>query len=285
MKEIRTFFLQKESFNMKITGNLLVDGHSINELIELFQSKEETRDIYINSALVYPDFKMIVKALEYYKEYHKSGLGTDRLNKGLEMQFFVPRLFVDLDGTLAKFIPQKSTEPLYEKNYFRNLPPQQNVVDAVKKIVLDESNGIEVFILTAYLVDSQWAYQEKMAWIDEFIPEIDIRHRIFTPCGENKKDYIVGFNEEKDVLLDDYTQNLLKWTPGRAIKLLNGINHSKGTWKGDMVSADWSSDELAMSIVNIVKDKQGICETTNKMMNLELKHNLFSEKNDAILAY
>lgn len=201
------------------------------------------------------------------------------------MQFFVPRLFVDLDGTLAKFIPQKSTEPLYEKNYFRNLPPQQNVVDAVKKIVLDESNGIEVFILTAYLVDSQWAYQEKMAWIDEFIPEIDIRHRIFTPCGENKKDYIVGFNEEKDVLLDDYTQNLLKWAPGRAIKLLNGINHSKGTWKGDMVSADWSSDELAMSIVNIVKDKQGICETTNKMMNLELKHNLFSGKNDAILAY
>ena len=42
------------------------------------------------------------------------------------------RKFVDLDGTAAIFKPVDTLETLYEKGYFYNLEPNQNVVDAIK---------------------------------------------------------------------------------------------------------------------------------------------------------
>ena len=42
---------------------LLSKGHSLDELIELFSDKQEQHDLYVNSALVYPDFSKIIKAL------------------------------------------------------------------------------------------------------------------------------------------------------------------------------------------------------------------------------
>lgn len=264
----------------KKTRNILVDGHTIDELIEIFKDKRETREIYVNSALVNPDFAQIIKALECYREQLNSEKMSEILDKELKMLYPEPayRLFVDMDGTLTEFIPQLSTAPLYEKGYFRNLPPQEKVVEAIKRIIFDHPYEIEVFVNTAYLVDSKWAFQEKMDWLDEHLPEVDINHRIFIPCGENKKDYIVGFNEERDVLLDDYTHNLLKWSPGRGIKLLNGINHSKGTWKGDMVSAEREPDELALAIVYAVKEEHRIFDTYDKLMDFRPQQRYYPEE-------
>lgn len=45
------------------TYNLLKDGHSIEELMEIFEDPQELRDIYINTALVKPDFSVIRQAL------------------------------------------------------------------------------------------------------------------------------------------------------------------------------------------------------------------------------
>lgn len=70
------------------------------------------------------------------------------------------RLFVDIDGTLAVFKPVDTLETLYEKGYFLNLAPHENVVAAVKEIVTNHPE-IEVNILSAYLTDSQYALQEK----------------------------------------------------------------------------------------------------------------------------
>lgn len=157
------------------------------------------------------------------------------------------RLFVDMDGTLTEFLPQKSTEPLYQKGYFYRLPPHGNVVAAVKELILWHPE-IEVFSLSAYLVDSPYALEEKNAWIDRYLPELDRPHRIFVPNGSDKKEWIGGARED-DVLLDDFTQNLLRWQPFRGIKLINAINHTKGTWQGERVYYHHTPSELAQEIL------------------------------------
>lgn len=165
------------------------------------------------------------------------------------------RLFVDLDGTAAVFREVDTFEKLYEKNYFLDLPPQQNVVDAVRSLMRSHPE-IEVNILSAVLSDSRYALAEKNAWIDKYLPEITPEHRIFPPCGTDKKEYVPGGVSETDFLLDDYTYNLNAWEPpARGIKILNGINGTKGTWQSDKLSIEKSGEELAENIVNIMEGK------------------------------
>jgi len=88
-----------------------------------------------------------------------------------------------------------------------------------------------------------------------------MEHRIFPACGESKRDQIQGGINENDWLLDDYTLNLNQWDPpGRGIKLLNGINHTKGTWKHEMVRHDKESLEIAENIVDIIRKSGTIKE-------------------------
>lgn len=138
------------------------------------------------------------------------------------------RLFVDMDGTLAVFQPTKNLETLYEKGYFANLRPMERVLDGVKQFIVRHPE-VEVYILSSYLSDSQFALEEKNSWLDKYLPEIKNDHRIFPPCGMDKKDFVPGGITELDYLLDDYTLNLNQWEPpAKGIKLLNGINHTRG---------------------------------------------------------
>lgn len=162
------------------------------------------------------------------------------------------RLFVDMDGTLAKYQPVDTMEILFEEGYFRNLEPQQNVVDAVKKII-KEHPEIQVYIMSSVLSDSKYALQEKNEWLDKYLPEIDSEHRIFPPCGENKLDYVPNGIRSTDYLLDDYTNNLALWEPpAKGIKILNGINHTNETWKGNMLRYDKEPEWLADDIVSVM---------------------------------
>lgn len=159
------------------------------------------------------------------------------------------RIFVDMDGTLAVFTPVDTLETLYQYGYFANLAPIDNVVAAVKDILQNQPN-IEVHILSAYLTDSPHALIEKNQWLDEHLPEIDQGHRIFMPCGADKKDYIPGGIRGTDHLLDDYTHNLTLWEPpAKGIKLLNGINDTHGSWQGHRIDFKQSPEELAQNIV------------------------------------
>lgn len=148
------------------------------------------------------------------------------------------RLFVDMDGTLAEWKPTKKLETLYEEGYFLNLNPYDNVVEAIRLIITEEEE-VEVFILSAYLTDSDYALNEKNTWIDKYLPEIDQDHRIFCTCQTkvNKKEYVPGGVLESDRLLDDYTNNLNDWEPPAVgIKLLNGINDTHRSWQGERIS-------------------------------------------------
>lgn len=168
------------------------------------------------------------------------------------------RLFVDMDGTLAVFTPVDELETLYQKGYFLNLKPQDKVVEAVRYIIKNHPE-IGVYSLSAYLADSQYALSEKNEWLDNNLPEIDEAHRIFCPCGSDKKEYVPGGVREGDHLLDDYTKNLNEWEPaGKGIKLLNPINHTRGSWQGDRIRYDRSPESLANGIVDIMQGRQRI---------------------------
>ncbi len=168
------------------------------------------------------------------------------------------RLCVDMDGTLAVFRPVDEMETLYEEGYFLNLTPQENVVEAIKEIVRKHPE-IEVNILSAYLTDSKYALQEKNEWLDRYLPEVDRDHRIFVPCGTDKKEGIREGIRSNDFLLDDYTKNLNEWQPpARGIKLLNGINHTRGSWPHDRLSHERKPRTLASCILSIMRDERQI---------------------------
>ncbi len=164
------------------------------------------------------------------------------------------RLFVDMDGTLAVFHPVDTLETLYEKGYFENLQPLENVVGAVKE-TLHLYPETEVYILSSYLSDSPYALTEKNAWLDKHLPELPKSQRIFCPCGQDKKDFVPGGIRPNDFLLDDYSHNLRSWEPpAKAVKLLNGVNGQHGTWQKAAVSYDLPPQDIATNLLKIMEE-------------------------------
>lgn len=162
------------------------------------------------------------------------------------------RLFVDMDGTLAEFKTVDTLETLYEKDYFINLMPNENVLGAIKQLIAD--NDFDVYILSAYLTDSRYALEEKNAWLDKYLPELPQEKRLFVPCGTDKSVAVPGLIRPDDYLLDDYTKNLSEWEPpAKGIKLINGINHTNGTWQGDKIQFTHAPEELSSMISDVMK--------------------------------
>ena len=143
------------------------------------------------------------------------------------------RIFVDMDGTLAKW-NNVALDNLYKQYYYKNLEPNINLLSNIKKMI---ERRQDIFILSSFLNDSKYALDEKNQWLDFYLPEIKQDKRIFVKYGDNKSDYIPNGINQNDYLIDDYTKNLLEWdvAGGTGIKYLNGINHTNKTWKGLLV--------------------------------------------------
>lgn len=170
----------------------------------------------------------------------------------------IVRLFVDMDGTIAKW-NNVAFEQLYEKGYYRNLEPDNDILQEVKMFI---ETGFDVYILSAYLPDvkdektgklikKSYALDEKKEWVREYLPELKEKNAIFVPYGTNKAEYLRDNYSpvyKNDYLLDDYTKNLDEWTGygGTGIKYKNGINGTKGTWKGLFITKE--SPDLVSAI-------------------------------------
>lgn len=146
------------------------------------------------------------------------------------------RIFVDMDGTLAKW-NNVEYEQLFEQGYYRNLEPNNDILSDVNRLIHE---GKDVYILSCVLPESQYALEEKKEWLKEYVPDLPEDKYIFVPYGQNKADYLKKHYSpitNSDYLVDDYTKNLQEWKDygGVGIKYLNGINHTRGTWKGLMV--------------------------------------------------
>ena len=167
-----------------------------------------------------------------------------------------PRLFFDMDGTLAEYKFQ-GIEAYYNEGFFLDLKPHEKVINLVREII-SKHKEIEVFTLSAVYEDSLYSVSEKNTWLDQNLPEIDRKHRIFTPCGKNKADFLPGGLMPLDILIDDYSPNLFKWRGFAAIKMRNGINGTKNTWKGYSIHKDYAvASNLAyiLNVINAYHDK------------------------------
>ena len=161
------------------------------------------------------------------------------------------RFFIDMDGVLALF-EQASIEEMTTPGFFISRKPVQNVIDMTDRLI--EKSGredIEVYVLSSYLLPVSKA--EKIAWNEKYT-HIPFENQIYVPYGESKADAFmsIGGIRETDVLLDDFSPNLREWDKyGVGVKLYNGINGTKGTWKGFSIHGNMDPDRMAQQLDGI----------------------------------
>ena len=150
------------------------------------------------------------------------------------------RVFIDMDGTLAEW---REGADWKAPHYYAGLSRMKQMVEAVKR--LQKEGLVEVAILShAFCKEAE---EDKRKWLDKYLPGIPA---IFVPYGENKSDYVNI--TERDVLVDDYSPNLLSWK-GRTVKVINGVNGSHGTYKGVSVNHTWDPDIIAETILSVAE--------------------------------
>lgn len=185
--------------------------------------------------------------------YENGGPTTIASLSGAETPI-APTLYVDMDGTLAEWKAAKKVEDLLKEGYFLNLAPNQNVVDAIRRLI---SMGADVKILSHFLSESRYAAAEKRAWVQKHLPEIPAANIWLAACHLPKTQCILvhGKTMNGAVLLDDYTKNLTEWAAagGTATKLLNGVNGTHGTWTGDVVRKDDAPDDIVAHLQQLLK--------------------------------
>ena len=146
-------------------------------------------------------------------------------------------LFIDMDGTIAKFYHNKNClEKMYEQGYFENLPTY-SIANAINEFAT-KNTCVNVYILSA-CVNSPYCEQEKVAWLLKNMPNINPKNFIFTKVGEGKLEKAVSqikdFYEYTNILLDDYSTNLIQWASNEkciGIKFINGFNNKSNKWQG-----------------------------------------------------
>lgn len=167
------------------------------------------------------------------------------------------RLFIDMDGTLARFHDQANyLERMYEEGFFSNLEPFKNMVDGIQ-LFMRRFPAVEVYIASSVLSgDAPYCEPDKHKWLDEYLPEIDVEHRLFTPMGQPKAKYVPGGVTKDDYLMDDYNKGLNQflYDGGSAVKCHNNINQNGigahggdagSMWMGKMVHTDDKPEIIA----------------------------------------
>ena len=174
------------------------------------------------------------------------------------------RLFLDMDGTLAMFhdVDKTFIEAMWQQGFYTGLKPFENMVEGVRRFIKQHPE-IDVYVLSAVLdTDPPFVVAEKNAWLDKYLPEIAVTHRIFTRAGKNKADYIDAVGPG-DYLIDDYNKNLYEFEKvgANSIKFRNDVNHQgKGAyggevgplWEGSLISYDASPDSIAQDLCKCI---------------------------------
>lgn len=156
------------------------------------------------------------------------------------------KIYIDMDGCIAKWNMDASIEDTFEPGYFAALEPDERLIDAVKML----SEEYDVSILSAVYQDNH-SMNDKITWLDN--NGLGHLQRIFVPYGQPKQKYID--QEFTSILIDDYSKNLEEWILAKncyGIKYLNGINATKGMWNGFMISSRMNPNAMCTTIKGIV---------------------------------
>ena len=146
------------------------------------------------------------------------------------------KIFLDMDGTIAKFNSKKNALDRFktEKGFFASLKPFANI-NSINEII--KGGNAEIFIISAS--PNEQADNDKMLWLNKYLPQLKKENICFCRLGENKAEIIknkLGIEIDSSCyLLDDYTKNLVEWcgNGGTGIKRLTSLadNRTK-KWKG-----------------------------------------------------
>lgn len=139
-------------------------------------------------------------------------------------------IFLDMDGTLAKFYDKKNCiEKMYEENFFISLKPYKLV-----EYITELSKKTKIGIISA-CIKSPYCKVEKYAWIKKYLPFIKFEDITLCDTGENKAEIIRNKYPdcERYILIDDYSKNIFDWEKITdknfiAIKFINGRNNKSG---------------------------------------------------------
>ncbi len=143
------------------------------------------------------------------------------------------KIFLDLDGTLAKFNVKNALERFdKEEGFFAKLKAYKNI-----EIVNELAKTNSLFIISAS--PNEQADKDKMIWLEKYLPNINIENITICRLGQNKAQiiqnkYNITINEQC-YLLDDYTKNLNEWENfgGKGIKRITFVSdNSTKKWKG-----------------------------------------------------
>ena len=203
-------------------------------------------------------FLIVVLSCSLQEEYDRfvsrkySGRPAYRVERRREKTV---KVFVDLDGVLARWNVEASVEDTFTPGFFLTREPEPEAIAAVR---LMREKGLDVYILScAY--QNGLAEPEKDAWL-AMVGLSDIP-RIFVPYGKRKSDYVGA--ADVSVLLDDYSKNLHEWKAEGKVgcKFYNGINGTHGTWDGYSVSCGMTAEQIAAVITAIVRKQAGFRAT------------------------
>ena len=143
------------------------------------------------------------------------------------------KIFLDLDGTLAKFNVRNALKRFdNEKGFFAKLGAYKNI-----EYINEMAKKGNVYIISAS--PNMYADIDKKAWIKKYLPNIPKQNIVLCRLGINKAKYIenkLNIRIDKTcILLDDYTKNLVEWenAGGVGIKRLTSVSdNSRKLWKG-----------------------------------------------------
>lgn len=159
------------------------------------------------------------------------------------------RVFIDMDGTVAEWKAAATLSDVKKIGYFSMLRPNENMLRAA--IMLSMRKDVDTYILSKVL-DNAYAIPEKTGWLRHYAGNAFCGNRvIFVPMDAKKADVIPGGIVPSDVLVDDFSQNLLEWQTfgGRGIKVLNDINGAGIKWQGKRISIYDAPEEIVAEIL------------------------------------
>jgi 5'(3')-deoxyribonucleotidase len=141
------------------------------------------------------------------------------------------KIYFDLDGVFADFDNEPNALERFaiEKGFFKNLK-QLPLLDTVKKLIDRQELDInKLYILSAS--PTKIADSDKIKWLENNLPQIKKENIILVRSGLDKAKYAKG-----NLLIDDYSNNLIEWERCGGFGLKVATPQSKGLkWKGHRI--------------------------------------------------